>query len=236
MNVLSASIHTASIHTAAGVMLEHSLTFTSCLQAGIPQCEPLRQGPRRSERLRAAQRSTALQMSGQGRQQALLKARKRAKSMVFCAMPDPEQLPQYRAPKSRQPKTKACLKKTGQAQPVRAGVSQAAAASSKAQRSLTLARKRREPKAAPAQSHAADAPAFNTRAQTAAHRAQQQDVTDSMGALTIPLKTFPSMQSLYILCLLFLSGRHPHSSPACVLAQMCARTELMTIAHVHRRH
>lgn len=175
-------------------MLEHSLTFKSSLQAGIPQRKPLRQGPRRSERLRAAQRSSALQMSRQGRQQALLKARKRAKSMVFWAMPDPEQVQQYCAPKSRQPKIRACLRKTWQTSHVRAGVSQAAAASNKAQRSLTLARKRREPKAAPTQSHAADAPAFNTCAHTAAHRAQQQDGTESMGALTIPFKTFPSMQ------------------------------------------
>ena len=135
------------------VMRMYSLTLTFCLQAGIPQCEPVWQGPRRSERLLAAQRSTALQMSRQGRQQVLLKARKRAQSMVFCAMPDPEQLPQCRAPKSRQAKSRACLKKTRQAQPVRAGVSRAAAASSKARRSMTLARKRREPKAADADGH-----------------------------------------------------------------------------------
>lgn len=137
----------------SNVICEHNFTFRSCLHAGIPQCEPVQQGPRRSERLLAAQRRTALQMSRQERQQALLKARKRAQSMVFCAMPDPEQLPQYHAPKSREAKSRACLKKIRQAQSVRAGVSRAAAASSKAQRSMTLARKRREPKAVDADGH-----------------------------------------------------------------------------------
>ena len=166
------------------VMCEHNFTFRSCLQAGSPQCKPAQHGRRRSERLRALQREIALQNSRQGRQQALQRARRRAKSLVFCAMPDPEHLQQYGTPRQR--RTRAAPKNSRQVQPVRAVVSQAAAVGSKAQRSVTLARKRREPKAAPTQSQAANAPAFNNREQTAAHCAQQRDLTDGMGALLTP--------------------------------------------------
>lgn len=202
----------------SNVICEHNLTFISCLQAGSPQCKPAQHGRRRSERLRALQREIALQKSRQGRQQALQRARRRASSLVFRAQPDPEHLQRYGTP--RQSRTRTAPKNSRQVQPVRAVVSQAAAAGSKAQRSVTLARKRREAKAAPTPSQASEAPAFNTRALTAAHRAQQRDLTESMGALSTPLKTFPYMQYFARSLLLFLRACHPHSNTARVLAQI----------------